>query len=45
MLRNSIDAEWEVADDALVTEVQPRLLMHRPRPTPGNRLSGTWLTE
>ena len=27
------NAEWEVADDAIVTEAQPRLLLHHPRPT------------
>ena len=28
-----LDAEWEVADDVLVTEAQLRLLLHHPRPT------------
>ena len=28
-----LDAEWEVADDVIVTEAQPRSLLHHPRPT------------
>ena len=27
------DAEWEVADDVIVTEAQPKSLLHHPRPT------------
>ena len=28
-----IDTEWEVADDVIVTEAEPRSLLHHPRPT------------
>ena len=28
-----VDAEWEVADDVIVTEAEPRSLLHHPRPT------------
>ena len=28
-----IDAEWEVADDVIVTAAEPRSLLHHPRPT------------
>ena len=26
-----LDAEWEVADDVIVTEAEPRSLLHHPR--------------
>ena len=28
-----LDAEWEVADDVIVTGAEPRSLLHHPRPT------------